>query len=92
MPSIRRVGIGDIWHHLLAKCLLWATGEEAEIACGVDQLCGDMHTGIEAGIHAMQMQWDFDSALQDQGFLLMDLKNTFNLQNQVMMLWLVRHY
>ena len=53
MTSIRPVCIGDIWHHLLVKCLFQVTGEEAEIACGASQLCGGIRAGIEAGIHAM---------------------------------------
>ena len=51
-----------------------------------------MHAVIEAGIHVMRMQWDVDGALKDQVLLLVDEKNAFNLQNQVMMLWEVRHY
>ena len=53
MPGIRPVGIGDIWRRLLAKCLLWVTGEEAEIACRTNELCGGMSADIEAGIHAI---------------------------------------
>ena len=40
----------------------------------------------------MHMQWNVDDALEDQGFLLVDAKNIFNLQSPVMMLWVVRHY
>ena len=89
IPGIRLVSIGDIWHLLLAKCLLWVTGDEAEIVCGADQLCSGMRAGIEDGIHAMCMQWDADGELENQGFLLVDAKNAFNSQNQLMMLWAV---
>ena len=57
-----------------------------EITCGTSQLCGGMRAGIEVGIHAMQMQWDADGTLEDQGFLLVDTKKAFNSQNRMMML------
>ena len=40
----------------------------------------------------MRMQWDANSTLEDQSFLLVDAKNVFNSQNRVIMLWVVRHY
>ena len=51
-----------------------------------------MRLGIKAVIHAMRMKWDADGALEDQGFLLVDAKNAFSSQNQVMMLQAVHHY
>ena len=45
-PGIRPVGIGETWRRLLAKCLLQVSGQEAEAACGTEQLAG----GVEAGI------------------------------------------
>ena len=55
IPDISPVGIGNTWRRLLANCLLRITREEAEIVCGAYQLCGGMHTGIEARIHAILM-------------------------------------
>ena len=34
-PGIRPFGIGETWRRLLAKCLLWVTGQEAKAACGM---------------------------------------------------------
>ena len=81
MPSIRPIGIGDIWRCLLAKCLLQVNGEEAEITCGANQLCSGIRAGIEASIHTMYMQWDAYGVMEDPGFLLVDAKNAFNLKN-----------
>ena len=86
MLGIRLLGCGNIWRRLLTKCHLCVTGEETEIACGANQLYNDMRAVIEASIHAMCMQWDVNSTLEDQGFFLVDSKNAFNSQNRVMML------
>ena len=46
-PGIRTVGIGETWRHLLAKCLMWVTGQEAKAACGTEQLARGVEAGIE---------------------------------------------
>ena len=56
-PGIRPVGIGETWRRLLAKCLLRVSGQEANTACGTDQLVGGMEAGIEGAIHAARLQW-----------------------------------
>ena len=37
-PGIRPVSIGKTWRRLLVKCLLQVTGQEANAACGTEQL------------------------------------------------------
>ena len=56
-PGSRPVGIGETWRRLLAKCLLWVTGQEAKAACGTEQLAGGAETGTEGAIHAMRLLW-----------------------------------
>ena len=33
------------------------TGAEAKEACGVEQLCRGLESGIEGGIHVVQLLW-----------------------------------
>ena len=39
-PGIRPVGVGETWRRLMAKCLIWVTGQEAKTACRTAQLAG----------------------------------------------------
>ena len=93
-PGIRPIGIGETWRRAIAKCVLHVTGSAAKEACGIDQLCAGLESGIEAAIHAMNQQWDLHTihkAEEEWGFLLIDAKNAFNEQCRTMMLWIVRH-
>ena len=77
-PGIRPVGVGEIWLRMMAKCLLWVTGQEAKAACGNAQLSRVVEAGIEGGIHAMHVLWEEHSQEKDWGFLLIDTQNAFN--------------
>jgi hypothetical protein len=90
-PGIRPIGIGETWRRAIAKCLLHVAGTSAKEACGIDQLCAGLESGIEGAIHAMKHQWDIHKAEEDWGFLLIDAKNAFNEMNRTVMLWTVRH-
>lgn len=46
-PGIHPIGIGEIWRRLFAKCLLKVTGAKATEACGTNQLCAGLKSGIE---------------------------------------------
>jgi hypothetical protein len=89
--GVRPLCIGEIWRRLFAKCLLFLAGAEAKEACGLDQLCAGLESGIEGGIHSMQHVWNAHRSDEDWGFLLIDAKNAFNEQNRTAMLWTVRH-
>jgi hypothetical protein len=67
------------------------SGKEAKEACGIDQLCAGLDSGIEGAIHAMQHTWEANKAEEEWGYLLIDAKNAFNEQNRTAMLWTVRH-
>jgi hypothetical protein len=90
-PGIRPIGIGETWRRAIAKCILRVAGGEAKEACGIDQLCAGLESGIEGAIHAMQHMWETNKAEEEWGFLLIDAKNAFNEQNRTAMLWAVRH-
>jgi hypothetical protein len=51
-------------------------------ACGIDQFCAGLESGIEGAIHAMQHMWETNEAEEEWGFLLIDAKNAFNEQNR----------
>ena len=42
----------------MEKCLLLMTGQEAKVACRIDQLAGGVEAGVEGGIHAMLDLWE----------------------------------
>ena len=35
-PGVRPVGVGETWLHLMRKCVLSMTGQEAKAACGTE--------------------------------------------------------
>ena len=90
-PGVRPIGAGEIWRHLLAKCILKVAGDAAKEVCGMDQLCAGLEAGIKGGIHAMNHMWEVNKMEDEWGFLLIDAKNAFNKFNQHLMLWTVHH-
>jgi hypothetical protein len=76
---------------LLAKCVLVESASEATEACGTDQLCAGLKSGIEGAVHASADMWEEHKQEEDYGFLLIDAKNAFNAFNRIQMLWTVRH-
>ena len=90
-PGIRPFGVGGTWRRMMAKCLLKVTGPEAKAAWGTTQLAGGLEAGIEGAIHAMRVPWDEHKKEEDWGFLLIDMRSTFNEENRTAMLWAVRH-
>ena len=55
------------------------------------QLTGRVEAGIEGVIHAMRVLWEEHKQEEDWGFLLIDTRNAFNMENRTSMLWGVRH-
>ncbi len=90
-PGIRPIGIGETFRRLMAKLVIAVTRNEAQIACGVDQLCAGLQAGIEGGIHAVQQIWESHKEEEDWGFLMIDARNAFNEINRTTMLWVIRH-
>ena len=90
-PGVRPVGIGEIFRRLLAKCVRHEAGAEATGACGIDQLCSGLSSGIDGAIHALRCLWQEHEEEEDWGFLLVDARNAFNEGNRTAFLWTVRH-
>jgi len=57
-PGVRPVGIGKIYHHLMAKCLLAIMGNQVTTACDNLNLCASLQAGIEGAVHAMGDAWE----------------------------------
>ncbi len=53
-PWVRPVGIGKIWHCLLAKLVVDQAGEQPKLACGSLQLFVGLEAGIKGMLHATQ--------------------------------------
>lgn len=90
-PGVRPVGVGDIWRRITAKCIIHACGNEATLACGSDQLCAGLRSGIEGAIHSMRVLWREHHSNDQWGHLLIDARNAFNELDRAGMLWTVRH-
>jgi len=90
-PGVRPIGIGQIWRRLMAKTVVHMAGHVATMACGTDQLCSGLKSGIEGGIHAMTQVWKDLATEAEFGFLMLDASNAFNELRRVMMIWIVRH-
>ena len=90
-PVVRSVGVGETWRRILAKCVLAVIGLEAKEACGTEQLCRELESGIKGGICAVRLLWQQTAQEEDWGFLLIDAQNAFNEENRTTMLWAVRH-
>jgi hypothetical protein len=53
-PGVCPVGVGETWRWTIAKLFCLVAVAEAQEACGINQLCDGLGTGIEGGIHAIQ--------------------------------------
>jgi hypothetical protein len=49
--GVRPVGIGESWQRLFAKTILLLCRKEAKQACGINQLCAGLESGIEGAVH-----------------------------------------
>ena len=88
-PGVRPVGIGETWRRLFAKTILLLCGKDAKQACGINQLCAGLESGIEGAVHDINVEWKEPE--ENYGFLLVDASNAFNEINRTIMLWVVRH-
>ena len=89
-PGVRPIGIGETLRRVIGKAVCYATRVDVELACGSDQLCGGVRSGIEGAIHAMTSLFLQHSSASGWGVLLVDASNAFNSLNRVALLWNVR--
>ena len=85
--SVRLIGIGEILHRIVGKTICLATHIDVTVACGSDQLCADLSSGIEGAIHVMNSLFmDHQYSLSGWGVLMVDGSNAFNSLNRTAML------
>ena len=60
-PGVRPIGIGECLCRGLGHVLALVTGQEAQSACGVDQLACGMQSGIKGVVHTMPALFDAHS-------------------------------
>ena len=89
-PGVRPIGIGETLRRVIGKAVCYATRVDVELACGSDQLCGGVKSGIEGAIHAMTSLFLQHGATSGWGVLLVDASNAFNSLHHVALLWNVR--
>ena len=51
--GVRSAGVSDTCWRLLVKCVVAVTGEEANEACGTEQIYRGVEARIEGGIHTL---------------------------------------
>ena len=76
---------------MMVNCLLWVAGQEANAACGTEQIPRGVESKIEGGMHVIHVLWEEHFQEEDWGFLLIYAQNTFNEENKTAMLWDIRH-
>ena len=89
-PGVRPICIGETLRRVVGKAVCYATRVDVELACGSDQLCGSVRSGIEGAFHAMTSLILQHGATSGWGVLLVDASNAFNSLNHVALLWNVR--
>ena len=52
-PGVHPIGIRETLRRVIGKAVCYATRVDVELACGSNQLCGSVKSGIECAIHAM---------------------------------------
>ena len=85
-PGVRPIGIGETLQRVVGKALCYATRVDVELACGSDQLCGGVRSGIEGAIHSMTSLLLQHGATSSWIVLLVDASNAFNSLNRVALL------
>ena len=89
-PGVRPIGIGETLRHVVGKAVCYATRVDVELACGSDQLCGSVRSGIGGAIHTMTSSFLQHGATSGWVVLLVGASNAFNSLNHVALLWNVQ--
>jgi hypothetical protein len=66
-PSVRLLGVGEVWMHLWFNCSHAKTKVEAASTCKNLQLCVGLCSGIEANFHAIRAIWPQSTRWTEDG-------------------------
>ena len=89
LPGVRPIGIGEAPDRCFEKVMSIVTGEDVMDACGADQLCSGVKSGIEGAVHAIDQTF-MQNCDDGWGLLLSDGDNAFNSMSRVVFLWNAR--
>lgn len=78
-PGVRPIGICETARRIIAKAILFVTGDDIKEAAGTVQLCAGQTAGIEAAVHAMKISFESEDT---EAALLVDASNAFNSLNR----------
>ena len=78
-PGIRPIGVGEVLHRIIGKCVTLTLKIDIEESVGGLQMCGGQQAGVEAAIHAMHDIYKNDDC---EAMLLVDATNAFNSLNR----------
>ena len=77
-PGVRPIGIGEILHRIIGKCIMLTLKVDIEGSVGGLPTCAGQKGGIEATIHATKEIYCEDKC---EGLLMVDASNAFNSLN-----------
>ena len=78
-PGVRPIGVAEVVRRLLGKAILSVTATDVQHAAGAIQLCDRQEAGCEAAIHSIRILFTDNG---NEGVLLVDATNAFNLLNR----------
>ena len=67
-----------MWQYFMEKFILAEAGAKVKEACAIYQICTGVVVGIEEGIHVIRFLCQQYSQEGVWGFLLIDMKKSFN--------------
>ena len=71
--------------------VLLVVGPSATTTCGANKLCAGLKAGVESDVHTISGLCAEMYEAEEQGFLVIDAENAFNLLSHVNMIWNVRN-
>ena len=57
-PSVRPIGVGEVIHRIIGKCIGWVVKKDIQKAAGPSQIEAGLQLGVEAAIHSMREIFD----------------------------------
>ena len=77
--KVRPIGVGEVIHQIMGKCVKSVTKQDVINTCGSLQVCAGHKSVSEAAVHAMRSIFDADDT---DAVLLIDPSNAFNSLNR----------
>ena len=72
------IGIGNIFWHAVANCILVVASLFATTECGSDQVCVGLKAGVDNVVYAVLAGWAEMDTTEQNNFLVIDADNALN--------------